>query len=59
MMRSSIEPRRRKHVKRYELFPFATNLSRKYGKKLLNTATKTGLGAQKVDDDMSIQNEQK
>ena len=41
MTRFSIEPR--KYVKGYEFLSFARNLSNKYGKKLLNTPTKTGL----------------
>ena len=43
----SIEPRTRKHVKGYRFLSFARNLSNKYGKKLLNIATKTGLDALK------------
>ena len=41
MMRYSIEPRKRK----YGFSSFARNLSQKYGKQLLNTATKTKINA--------------
>ena len=44
----SIEPRTRKYVKEYEFLSFERNLSDKYGKKLLDTATKTGLDASKT-----------
>ena len=47
-MRYSIEPRTRKYVKEYEFLSFERNLSDKYGKKLLDTATKTGLDASKT-----------
>ena len=42
-MHSSIESRRRKYVKRYGFLSYMRNLWNKYGKQLLNTATKTGL----------------
>ena len=42
-MAHSIEPRTRKGIKGYASFLlFARNLSRKYGKQFLDTATKTG-----------------
>ena len=41
MTRFSIEPR--KYVKEYVFLLFTRNLSNKYGKKLLDIATKTGL----------------
>ena len=41
MTRFSIEPR--KYVKEYVFLLFMRNLSNKYGKKLLDIATKTGL----------------
>ena len=44
----SIEPRTRKYVKEYGFLSFARNLSNKYGKQLLDTATKTGLYAAKT-----------
>ena len=43
-----IEPRTRKHVKRYGFLLFARNLSNKYGKQFLEIATKTGLDALKT-----------
>ena len=45
MIRYSITPRKRKDVKGYRFLSFARNLSMKYGKKFLNTATKTELDA--------------
>ena len=48
MARYSIEPKTRKYVKGYGFLSFARNLSSKYGKKLLDTATKTGLDAAKI-----------
>ena len=41
-MRYSIEPRERRYVKGYGFMSFARNLGHKYGKKLMNTAIKTG-----------------
>ena len=43
MMRYSIEPRTRKYVKEYRFLSFARYLSNKYGKKLLDATTKSGL----------------
>ena len=48
MTGNSIEPRTRKYVKRYGFLSFARNLSNKYGKQLLETATKPGLNALKT-----------
>ena len=48
MTRYSIEPRTRKYAIVYGLSSFERNLSSKYGKQLLDTATKTGLDALKV-----------
>ena len=48
MIRYSIEPRTRKYVKEYGFLSFARNLSNKYGKQLLDIATKTGLYAAKT-----------
>ena len=48
MMRYSIEPRFRKYVKGYGFLSFAKNFGNKYGKKLMDTATKTGIDAAKV-----------
>ena len=41
-MRYSIEIRERRYVKGYGFMSFARNFGNKYGKKLMNTATKTG-----------------
>ena len=41
-MRHSLEPEYRKHVKGYGFLSFARNFGDKYGKKLMNTAIKTG-----------------
>ena len=48
MNRYSKEPTARNHVKRYEFLSFMRSLSNKFRKKLLNTATKTGLDALKT-----------
>ena len=40
-MRYSIEPRERRYVKGYSFMSFARNFGNKYGKKLMNTGTKT------------------
>ena len=41
-MRYSTEPRERRYVKGYRFLSFARNFGNKYGKKLMNTAIKTG-----------------
>ena len=41
-MRYSIEPRGRRYVKGYVFLSFARNFDNKYGKKIMNTAIKTG-----------------
>ena len=41
-MRYSIEPRERRYIKGYGFLSFARNFGNKYGKKLMNTAIKTG-----------------
>ena len=41
-MRYSIEPRERRFVKGYGFMSFARNFGNKFGKKLMNTAIKTG-----------------
>ena len=38
-----MEQKTKKYVKGYEFLALAINLSNKYGKKLFDTATKTGL----------------
>ena len=47
MQRYSIPTRTRKYVKRYVFLSFVRNQSNKYRKKLLDTATKSGLDAAK------------
>ena len=46
-MRFLTEPRSRKHVKGYGFLSFATKFGDKYGKKLMDTATKTEIDAAK------------
>ena len=41
-MRYSIKPRERRYIKGYDFLSFAKSFSNKYGKKLMNTAIKTG-----------------
>ena len=47
-MRYLTEPKYRKYVKGYGSFSFARKLGDKYGKKLMDTATKTGIDAAKI-----------
>ena len=47
-MRNSIEPRFRKYVTGYGFLSFARKFVDKYGKKLMDTATKTGIEAAKT-----------
>ena len=54
-MRYSTEPKFRKYVKGYGLLSFARKLVDKYGKKLLDTATKTGIEAAKTDSKTVVQ----
>ena len=55
MMRYSTEPRFRKYVKGYGFLSFAKNLGNKYGKKLMDTATKTGMDAAKIASKRVVQ----
>ena len=43
-MRYSIEPKFRKYVKGYCVLLFAKKFGNKYGKELMDTASKTGSG---------------
>ena len=43
-MRYSLEPNYRKYVQGYGFLSFARKFGDKYGKKLMDTATKTGIG---------------
>ena len=54
-MRYSIEARFRKYVKGYGFLSFAKNSDNKYGKKLMNTATKTGMDAAKIASKRVVQ----
>ena len=47
-MRYSSEPKFRKYVKGYEFLSFARKFRYKYGKKLIDTATKTRIDATKT-----------
>ena len=47
-VRYSTEPRFGKYVKRYGFLSFARKFGDKYGKKLIDTATKTGIDAAKT-----------
>ena len=44
----SAEPKHRKYVKRYGFLLFARKFGDKYGKKLMDTATKIGIDASKT-----------
>ena len=55
MMRQSIKPRFRKYVKGYGFLSFAKNFGNKYGKKLMDTATKTGIDAAKIASKRVVQ----
>ena len=48
MTRSSVEPTTSKCVKRYGFLSFVRNQSYKYGRKILDTATKTGDGVKTI-----------
>ena len=50
-MRYSLEPKYRRYVQGYGFLSFARKFGDKYGKKLMNTATKTGINAAKIFGD--------
>ena len=54
-MRSSTEPKYRKYVKRYSFLSFARKFGDKYGKKLIDTATKTGIDSAKTASKRVVQ----
>ena len=54
-MRYSTEPRFRKYVKGYGFLSSARNFGNKYGKKLMDTATKTGMDAAKIASKRIVQ----
>ena len=47
-MSYSTEPIFRKYIKGYSFLSFARKFGDKYGKKLMDTATKTGIDAEKL-----------
>ena len=55
MMRYSIEPRFRKYVKDYGFLSFARKFWDKHGKKLMDTATKTGMDGAKIASKRVVQ----
>ena len=55
MTRYSTEPRFRKYVKGYGFLSFAKNFGNKYGKKLIDISTKTGMDAAKIASERVVQ----
>ena len=47
-MKYSIEPKYRQYVEGYSFLSFARKFGNKYGKNLIDTATKTGIDAAKT-----------
>ena len=54
-MRYATEPKYRKYVKGYDFLSFARKFSDKYSKKLMDTATKTGIEAVKTASTRVVQ----
>ena len=54
-MRYSTEPKFRKYVKGYGFFSFARKVGDKYGKHLIDTATKTGIDGAKTASKRLVQ----
>ena len=54
-MRYSTEPKFRKYVQAYDFVSFARKLGDRYGKKLIDTATKTGIDAAKTASKRVVQ----
>ena len=54
-MRNSIEPRFRKYVKGYGFLSFAKKFGNKYGKKLMDSAIKTGIDPAKTASKRVVQ----
>ena len=54
-MRFSIEPKFRKYVKGYGFLSLAKKFNNKYGKTLIDTATKTGIDAAKTASKIVVQ----
>ena len=55
-MRYSTEPKFRKYVKGYGFLSFARTFGNKYGKRLMDTATKKGIDAAKIASKRLVQN---
>ena len=54
-MRYSTEPKFRKYVKGYGFLSFTRKFGDRYGKRLMNTATKTGIDAAKTASKRVVQ----
>ena len=54
-MRYSSEPKYRKYVKGYCFLSFARKFDDEYGKKLMDTATKTGIDTAKTASKRAVQ----
>ena len=54
-MRYSAEPKYRKYVKGYAFLLFARKFADKYGKRLMDTAAKTGIDASKTASKRVVQ----
>ena len=54
-MRYSLEPKYRKYLQAYGFLSSARKFGDKYGPKLMNTATKTGIGAAKTSSKRVVQ----
>ena len=54
-MRYSLEPKYRKYVPGYGILSFSRKFGDKYGKKLMNTARKSGINAAKTASKRVVQ----
>ena len=54
-MRYSIEPRFRKYIKGYGFLSFVKKFVNNYGKKIIDTASKTGIDAAKTTSERVVQ----
>ena len=54
-MRYSTEPKYRKYVKGYSFLPFGRRFGAKYGKKLMDNTTKTGIDVAKTASKRVVQ----
>ena len=55
-MRYLTQPKHRKYIKRYDFLSFAKKFGDKYGKKLLDATTKTGIDVAKTASKRVVQN---